>query len=125
MKFHSTLAFTLFCALAVAAPGQDSRSLGPAKGNLVIVGGGRVGPEIWAKFIELAGGVDNANVVVVPTAGESVPDDGKIPATGTPDALAKLGVKHVTVLHTSDRKLADSEAFVAPLKTATAVWFDG
>ena len=125
MKFHSTLAFTLFCALAVAAPGQDSRSLGPAKGNLVIVGGGRVGPEIWAKFIELAGGVDNANVVVVPTAGESVPDDGKVPATGTPDALAKLGVKHVTVLHTSDRKLADSEAFVAPLKTATAVWFDG
>jgi cyanophycinase len=39
--------------------------------------------------------------------------------------LAKLGVTHVTVLHTTDRKIADSEEFVAPIKTATAVWFDG
>ena len=125
MKLPTILAFSLFCAITATSPAQVFQTLGPAKGNLVIVGGGRVGPEIWAKFIELAGGVDNANVVVVPTAGESVPDDGKVPATGTPAALAKLGVKHVTVLHTSDRKLADSDAFVAPLKTATAVWFDG
>jgi cyanophycinase len=30
-----------------------------------------------------------------------------------------------TVLHTRDRGEADSEAFVEPLKTATAVWFCG
>ena len=125
MKLNVAFALTFLCAIAGAAFTQDSHTLGPAKGNLVIVGGGRIGPEIWAKFIELAGGAERANVVVVPTAGESVPDDGKVPATGTPDALSKLGVKHVTILHTSDRKLADSDIFVAPLKTATAVWFDG
>ena len=99
MKLNVAFALTFLCAIAGAAFTQDSHTLGPAKGNLVIVGGGRIGPEIWAKFIELAGGAERANVVVVPTAGESVPDDGKVPATGTPDALSKLGVKHVTILH--------------------------
>ena len=37
----------------------------------------------------------------------------------------KLGATHLTVLHTNDRKEADSEAFVEPLKRATAVWFVG
>jgi cyanophycinase len=31
----------------------------------------------------------------------------------------------VSVLHTRDRKVADSEAFVAPLKQATGVWIPG
>jgi len=126
MKIHNIIATIGLAALSFAAAhGQDAPTLGPSKGNLLIVGGGRMGPELWAKFIELAGGVDNANIVVVPTAGEKVPDDGQVPRTGTPAALTKLGVKHVTVLHTTDRKVADSEEFVAPIKTATAVWFDG
>ena len=125
MKFHNILALIVFASLTLAARAQDAPTLGPAKGNLVIVGGGKVGPEIWAKFIELAGGVENANIVVVPTAAMNAPNDPKIPQTGTAEELTKLGVKHVTVLHTSDRKVADSEEFVAPLKTATAVWFDG
>jgi hypothetical protein len=44
-------------------------SLGPARGSLVIVGGGTVGPEIVNRFIELAGGPD-AEFVWIPTAGE-------------------------------------------------------
>jgi len=99
--------------------------MGPAKGSLVIVGGGATGAEIWNKIVELAGGPDKANFVIIPTAGMAVPDDGKVPSTSTPKLLEKMGVKNVTVLHTSDRKVADSDAFVAPLKTATAVWFDG
>ena len=34
-------------------------------------------------------------------------------------------MKNVTVLHTRDRAEADTEAFVAPLKTARGVWFGG
>ncbi|AIE85506.1 cyanophycinase [Fimbriimonas ginsengisoli] len=120
----SRLLLSIFALLALAAA-ASAQTLGPAKGNLVIVGGGAMGLEIWARFIELAGGVDKAEVVVIPTAGMSVPDDGKTPETRTPDVLKRLGVTHVTVLHTTDRKVADSEEFVAPLKTATAVWFDG
>jgi len=111
--------------LALASATQDAATLGPAKGNLVIVGGGATGQEIWSRFLALAGGAENANIVVVPTAGMAVPDDGKVPETSTPRVLERLGVKHVTVLHTRDRKVADSEEFVKPLLAATAVWFDG
>ncbi len=34
-------------------------------------------------------------------------------------------MSHVTVLHTRDRAVADTEAFAAPLKTARGVWFGG
>ena len=34
-------------------------------------------------------------------------------------------MSNVTVLHTRDRAVADTEAFVAPLKTARGVWFGG
>ena len=34
-------------------------------------------------------------------------------------------MRHVTVLHTRDRAEADTETFVAPLKTARGVWFGG
>jgi cyanophycinase len=94
-------------------------SVGPSQGYLVIVGGGRVGPEITQRIIDLAGGLD-APMVYIPTAEEGTPT---ITAENT--FLAKAGVKHVTILHTRDPKVADTEAFVAPLLTARAVWFEG
>src|SRR5882724_3054530 len=100
--------------LASLLPGAAAASLGPARGNLVIVGGGTVGPEIVSRFIALAGGPD-AEFVWVPTAGEGEP---KVEIANT--FLAKAGVKHITVLHTNDRKVADSEEFVRPLRTARA-----
>ena len=63
---HLALSFAILSA--ALAHGQPAPTLGPAKGNLLIVGGGAMGPELWAKFVELAGGAENANVVVVPTA---------------------------------------------------------
>src|SRR5262245_64473622 len=36
-----------------------------------------------------------------------------------------FGATNITVLHTNDRTVADSEAFVKPLLTAKAVWFPG
>jgi len=127
LAFLSALALATSIAFG-SRPHQDTQKvpvMGPLKGSLVIVGGGATGREIWQKIVDLAGGPDKAEVVVIPTASMAVPDDGKVPATTTPRILSSMGVKHVTVLHTSDRKVADSEEFVAPLKTATAVWFDG
>ena len=94
---------------------------GPERGALVIVGGGRVGPEILTRFFDLAGGRD-APLVVIPTANgaDSYPDDW--PGL---KMFKDFGATHVTVLHTNDRKVADSEAFVRPLSTARAVWFPG
>ena len=48
----------------------QSATTGPDKGSLIIVGGGNVGPEIWTRFVELAGGAANANIIIVTTADE-------------------------------------------------------
>jgi cyanophycinase len=107
-------------AVVSAAPGAPAH-VGPSRGAVVVVGGGSMGPEIYAKFIELAGGPD-AVIVDVPTAG----GDSVYPADWRGAAGFKAaGAKHVVVLHTIDRKVADSDGFIAPLKTAGAVWFEG
>src|SRR5205809_5636164 len=85
--------------------GATAASLGPARGNLVIVGGGTVGAEIVSRFIALAGGPE-APFVWVPMAGEGEP---KVDMANT--LLAKAGVQHIKVLHTRDRKVAVSEVF--------------
>jgi cyanophycinase len=94
---------------------------GPEQGTLIIAGGGKLGPEILGRFIKLAGG-PSAEIVVIPTAGGA--------KTYGPDCTClkifqELGATHLTILHTIDRKEADSDAFVAPLKRAKAVWFVG
>lgn len=108
-------------ALSGSAAQAAQAVKGPDKGTLIIAGGGKLGPEILGRFIKLAGG-PNARIVVIPTAGEDA-------AYGQDCDCLKifqdLGAKNLTVLHTRDPKVADTEAFAAPLKTATAVWFVG
>lgn len=108
-----------FCSHALA---QSARTIGPEKGALIIVGGGAMAPELWSRFIELAGGPSNANIVIIPTAGE---DSAASKAPRETERLQSLGVKAITVLHTRDPKVANQESFVAPLKKATGIWFVG
>ena len=105
-------------ALAQTTP----KFIGPEKGTVIVVGGGTIPTDIWNRFIERAGG-SSAQVVVITTAGE----DSTLTASGqrTRQRLTELGVKNVTVLHTRDPKIANQEAFVAPLRQATGVWFEG
>jgi cyanophycinase len=94
---------------------------GPERGTLIIAGGGKLGPEILGRFIKLAGG-PGAEIVVIPTAsGEAKygPDCDCL------KVFRELGATNLTVLHTTERKEADSEAFTAPLRRAKAVWFVG
>jgi cyanophycinase len=102
---------------------------GPAKGTLVIVGGGGTdGTGIMERFIELAGGAEKAKIVVVPTAGGNRAQDGSVRPYKEEEVIAgwlKRGVKNVHMLHTHDPKVADTEEFVKPLLDATAVWFNG
>ena len=74
------------------------------------------------KFIELAGD-STANIIIIPTAGEdSAISSGRSPET---EALRKLGVKQITLLHTRSPAMANTEAFVAPIRKATGIWFTG
>ena len=101
---------------------------GPAKGTLVIVGGGATeGTGIVERFIALAGGPEK-RFIVVPTAGGNRAADGTVREYKEEQVTAawlKRGLKNVKMLHTHDPKVADTEAFVADLRQADAVWFDG
>jgi cyanophycinase len=116
-------AFVFACLLALgvtsAALAQDH---GPATGSLVIVGGAMQDPAIVKRFIDLAGGPD-APIVIIPTAGE---------ADGNYDEYCRClrqwrehGATKLTVLHTRDRKVANSEAFVKAIREARGVFFGG
>jgi cyanophycinase len=95
---------------------------GPEKGSLIIIGGGGSTPAIWSKFLELAGGKEKANILVVTTAaGDSAEFSNE-----TIDLIKKeTGVQNVHALHTGDLSVANSEKFIEPIKKATAIFFDG
>jgi cyanophycinase len=94
---------------------------GPPKGNLIAVGGGTLGPEIVERFLQLAGGRD-APIVFIPTAGDA---DTYASDWLSRQFLAKAGARNVTLLHTRDRKVANTRSFVEPLRKARGVWFSG
>src|SRR5438874_540520 len=121
---------TLSCAFLLTTPAlsQEAPEYGPAKGTLLIVGGGTLdGTGIYEKFIQLAGGLD-AKFVIVPTAGGNRNSDGTLHVYKENDVLKSwkaLGLKNVTMLHTHDPNVANTEEFVKPLKEANGVWFIG
>jgi cyanophycinase len=122
------LAVFLLLPVPSRTQSQDLPEYGPAKGTLLIVGGGNLeGTGIQEKFIELAGG-DNAKVVIVPTAGGNRNREGALIDYKEEEVIRgwlRRGVKNVRMLHTHDPKVADTEAFVKDLHDATGVWFNG
>jgi len=112
--------FLATAACAAVAPAKPY--IGPESGSLVVVGGGRLPDVIINTFIELAGG-PGSTFVLIPTAGEDIIKYDQ--SWADKQFLAKAGARNVTVLHTRDRKEADTAKFVEPLKTARGVWFGG
>lgn len=103
------------------------------KSGAVILAGGNISSatfELLAKkMITLAGGPD-ALVVIIPTADSSLPAQvSKSESVPRLDDLIRViraeGARNVVILHTRDRKTANSEAFVTSLRSAKAVWITG
>ena len=119
------LIWVLLLGLTIPGVVAADDTEGPDRGTLLIAGGGgKQGAAIFRKFVELAGG-NTARIVIVPTAMSSDPNyDYQNPGVAK-FARDKLKLKHVTVLHTHDRREADTREFVRPLKTANGVWFSG
>jgi cyanophycinase len=122
------LVFT--CSVTIART-----SVGPEKGKLILTGGDL---ETGLKeFVTFAGGPD-ANIVYIPTAASilrlpsglvwELRSTDELPAN-TPEFKAELckmfGIKTITILHTRNRKIANSEDFVKPLRSAHGVWISG
>ena len=110
------------CVLKPSTTDHGPRATaGPAKGWLVIQGGGALTNEVKERFVALAGGSD-ANFVMIPTAER----DEQINLDKMRQSFSKgFRVTHVSVLHTRDRVRANSEGFVEPLRHASGVWIDG
>lgn len=116
----------LFC---LSIMGQDTLpmnnlSSGPDSGHLLIIGGGRLDAVFYEIFAEFGGGYD-APIVIIPTAmGDAGiardPEFEKIK-----ENFSSMGFTNITVLHTKDKKKADTEAFVEPIKKSRAVWITG
>ncbi|KAK7740915.1 hypothetical protein SLS53_004978 [Cytospora paraplurivora] len=104
-----------------ATQAQNTTFVGPETGALVVVGGGTLSDNIYQRVIDLAGGNESA-IVVIPTADGA--DSYDQDAAGASN-FRRLGVKNVTVLHTYDPQVADTEEFVKPLLDAKGVWFGG
>jgi cyanophycinase len=118
----------LFAAVLWAASAGEVRAqscnqpcVGPPRGAIIAAGGGEMGLEVYEKFVELAGGPD-AKIVLIPTAGARY---GSHDGWKAIEELQLAGVEHLEVLHTRSSAVADLEAFSAPLREATGVWFSG
>jgi cyanophycinase len=119
MSFRSSLVVGVAAVLLLADPAFAQTVVGPAKGSMVIVGGNIQDLSILHRFIDLAGGPD-VPIVVIPTAG-GAPDYDQF-WTGL-KIFRDAGARNLTVLHTYDRKIAESEKFVEPLHKARGVFF--
>jgi len=104
---------------SASSPAVGVPVVGPAQGSVLVVGGGGQGPEIFAKFIELAGGPD-ALIVEVPTAGGDSVDMATVGR-----GLRAAGARNVVAYHTVSKAVADADSFVAKIANARGVWFGG
>jgi cyanophycinase len=117
------------CSVSVAA----QKSSGPQAGTLIVDGGLATEP-VARRFVELAGG-PKAAIVVFATGPSSIrfgpsntildpdwPRDRSEWGAYEQYLRTWLGIENVRVLHTRDRAVANSEAFVDPIKSATGVY---
>jgi cyanophycinase len=121
------------CGFAAAFENQPE-----GRGALLLCGGGNpIGSQLnhWQqnpiskRFVELAGGPGGECVIVqVPHSQaqkDTRPLDERVASRPEPAAAAALGLKKVTALRLTDREAANSETYVAPLRSASAVWITG
>jgi cyanophycinase len=127
--------FAFVCLLVISCFARAHASGGPQKGTLILTGGDQ--ETALKEFVTLAGG-PQANIVYIPTAATSI----KLPSgliwewlytdelpANTPAFKAELcqmfGISSIEILHTRNRKTANSEEFVKPLRRARGVWISG
>ena len=110
--------------VAISATGPTpaaAQQVGPENGSLIVAGGALRDPAVFQRFVELAGG-PSAPIVVIPTAGGAEDYDQFFRGLRP---LEDAGARDVTVLHTYDPEVADTDAFAEPLRRARGVWFTG
>src|SRR5262245_9400454 len=104
---RSFLAVLLCAPVTLLAQGSSNIKVAPPTATVIVVGGGGMGPELYSRFINGAGGPD-ALIIIVPTAGGDSVYPQEAPSTR---GWRTAGAKNLYVLHTKDKKLADTDSF--------------
>lgn len=112
---------TALVATLVLAFSASAQQIGPENGTLIVAGGALSDPAVFRQFVELAGG-PSAPIVIIPTAGGGESYDQYF---GGRRRFEEAGARDITILHTYDPEVADTDAFVEPLLEARGVWFTG
>jgi cyanophycinase len=115
LRITKTVVICLACCLALAqAPAQS------VKGHLVIIGGGERTTDIMQRFVQLAGGADNARIIIIPLASGEPRESGK----ELTEEFKGYGVKHVDWLLFSKEE-AQAESTCTKFDGATGIYFSG
>lgn len=110
--------------LALGTLVSNCRAAEP-KGWLILEGGAKpLNPAVTEKFRELIGGAD-APVLLIPTAADEERLQRAKASGEAEEYITDLGLKNCKLFHTRDHNEANSEAFVAPIRTAKGVWLSG
>ena len=126
-----TIRMIPLAVVLIGLPAQPPAHWWPDRGAVVLAGGAlqaKTADQFVDSLIALAGGPD-ANIVIIPTAFDGLPP--RLPGAEPRNVAAvrahfvARGAKHVSFLHSADRALANTETFVAPLKTADVVFITG
>lgn len=115
------LFFTIFLQSQNFVAQERSITEGYKNGELIVIGGGKVGNEIMQEFRNLAGG-DSAKIVVIPTAFVL---NNEIDTLRIIANFEKHGFTDITILHTTDTVEANKDDFIKPIKAATGIYFTG
>lgn len=116
---------TVALLLALAGTGLGNQAL--AEGHLLAVGGmlRASNVPVYAKFVELAGGAQQARIAIMPTASGSLGSSrrfrAELVAMGVPEARISI----IDIDRKNYQKNMNDPAVLQPLADATAVWFVG
>jgi hypothetical protein len=105
-----------------ASSTASPKSSGPANGSLLLTGGGHSNWQFWQAAVALSRAPDHGDGrwVYISTA-----SGGDMDRSHAGLYVPPWDRESWIVLNALDRKVADSDAFVAPLRSATAVHFGG
>lgn len=103
---------------------SQNLTTGPENGTLLIIGGAAKDSVFMPIFQELVGGKEK-EIVIIPTAGSDQGVNSSPSFERYKRMFKKFGFEKITVLHTRDPKIANTDAFVKPLLSADGVWFYG
>lgn len=96
----------------------------PAKGTLMLVGGGQIPKDIYDRFAQEIGGYDNP-IIIIPSAmdEQELRNDPKFEKIK--GNFESVGFKKVYVLHTTDRNEANQDKFYKDFEKAKGVFILG